>query len=118
MPQFTTRDGELVQFSSRRDPIVPAAHAVLRWLASRWFPILLFLVNVFLLVTSRWGVLTAIVAIYVLVRVAHRAGRVAAQELARWSVDLGRIDRYRSQSRSLSRADTDPLKVVGSTVRR
>lgn len=108
MPHFSTRDGRDVHFESNRDPIVPVAHKVGAWAATRWLPALVLVVNVLLISSSRWGAMITSLAVFVLVKLGYRALRSAAGEAAGWASDLGKIDRYRAQGRSLMTAGVEP----------
>jgi len=103
MPYFKTRDGEVVQFESRRDPIEPMANKFGAWLAAKWLPAAILVVNLILISSSQWGIAITSIVLFVLVRLGYRAARAAVAEAADWSAHLGKIDRYRAQSAKYQR---------------
>jgi hypothetical protein len=105
MPQFETRDGDLVSFESRRDPITPTAKVVWSWLVRRRFPILLALANSVLLGSSALGVAITLVVTYVAVVLAYRAAKGAVGEAAFWSRKMGAIDVYRVRAQRMQNVD-------------
>lgn len=99
MPQFMTKDGQVVEFESQRDPAVPLVRVLLSWLVARRLPILLAVGNSLLIGSSTVGVLVTLVLTCVLVWVGYRSARVAVGEAAYWSTKMGQVDRYRTQNR-------------------
>lgn len=108
MPYFNTQDGKVVHFESRRDPIEPMANKFGAWLAVKWIPVGILLVNLVLISSSKWGVAITLIALFVLVKVGYRAARAAVAEAADWSAHLGKIDRYRAQG---ARYQRPPLEL-------
>lgn len=105
MPQFHTKDGELVSFESRRDPVEPVARIVWRWLVARRFPLLLALVNSLLIGSTTGGVLVTLVATYVVLLLGYRFAKHAVGEAAFWSRKMGAIDVYRVRAQRMENVD-------------
>lgn len=107
MPYFITKDGEPVQFESRRDPIEPTSAKIGAWLAAKWLPIFIGVGNLILICSSRWGFAITSIALYVIGRLGYRGARTAVAEAADWSTHLGRIDKYRAQGARYQRPVVD-----------
>jgi hypothetical protein len=105
MPQFHTKDGELVHFESRQDPIVPFARVVWSWLVARRFPLLLALANSVVIGSSTGGVLITLVATYALLMLGYRFAKHAVGEAAYWSRKMGAIDVYRTRAQRMQNVD-------------
>lgn len=101
MPQFQTRDGELVSFESRHDPVTPFARVIWCWLVRHRFPILLAVVNSIVIGSSTGGVVVTLVATYLAAVLGYRAAKRAVSEAAFWSRKMSAIDSYRTRAQRM-----------------